>query len=544
MPSCRTREVLAHQAVMLHQDGLSRRAIARALGIGRNTVGKLLREHDRARRKQHSALEPPPRRTPRTKKIDAYRGEVEELLERYDGITAQRVLEELKKSRANGRVPYDGGDTALKELVRELRPKPKPAPSLETPKYGPGKMAESDWSPYTIDFTAAGRQTVQAFGYALPHCKRKSFYFFERSDLHALMDGHVQTFERFGGCAEQCKYDSQKAVVTRWEGSQPIYNVRFLAFCTYYRFRPLAVRRGHPNDKPVVERSFWELVRSFFSGRSFRDMVDLRAQLSWWLDNVCDTRVHKKTKRTPLEMFGSEEREHLVALAAHPYDTARVAYCVCSIDGYVCWAANRYAVPYEHVTDILPVRITQHEIFIYAADLRCVAQHELAPRGAGEDVGSHGRRKRQAASDLDQLCAAFEGMGEGGAEFFASLSMAQGRGSGYHARQILVLRERYTTADVLEALGHARAYGAYTHQAVERILTARAAPRRLDEHVTEQTRSLLEQRIGQSTTEPRDLRQYDRLPEQHDTSASEQLEQEDGWLDAHHPSIQTPSSND
>ena len=39
---------------------------------------------------------------------------------------------------------------------------------------------------------------------------------------------------------------------------------------------------------------------------------------------------------------------------------------------------GKQAVPYDHVTDLLPVRITQRELFVYAADLRCVARHELA----------------------------------------------------------------------------------------------------------------------------------------------------------------------
>src|SRR5690606_35370578 len=103
----------------------------------------------------------------------------------------------------------------------------------------------------------------------------------------------------------------------------------------------------------------------------------------------------------------------------------------------------------------------------------------------------------------------------------------------------------YSTVDVVGALRHASAFGAYRHQAVERILAARAAPRRLDEFVAERTLSLLEQRLGQSCTEPRDLSQYDRLPGQHavEESRSDRLE-EDACHDASHPSIQTPPSND
>ena len=45
-----------------------------------------------------------------------------------------------------------------------------------------------------------------------------------------------QAFARFEGCAHRCIYDSQKPVVLRWEGTQPIYNPRFLAFAAHYEF--------------------------------------------------------------------------------------------------------------------------------------------------------------------------------------------------------------------------------------------------------------------------------------------------------------------
>src|ERR1019366_6423544 len=50
-----------------------------------------------------------------------------------------------------------------------------------------------------------------------------------------------------------------------------------------------------------------------------------------------------------------------------------------------------------------------------------------------------------------------------------------------------LLRERYATADIDSALGHAAAFGALDHRAVERILAARSTPRTLDEYVAEDT---------------------------------------------------------
>jgi transposase len=349
-------------------------------------VRKILTQHACRREEGHKALEPKPERTPRQTKLDAHHKKVAELLSEYPDITAQRVFEELRSAG------YEGSYTQVKVYVRKVRPKPKVKPSLPTPTYGPGKMAESDWSPYTIDFTVAGPQQVQAFAYVLCSSRRKSFALYERSDFYALCDGHVHTFERFEGLSQVCKYDGQKAVVLGWEGRQPLYNPRFLAFSSYYEFRPQACRPNHPNDKPHVERAFWELERSFLNGRSFRDLEDMRQQLSTWERTVCDLRPHKKLKRTPLAMF-ADEAPYLISLPRHPYDTARVVYRVCSIDGFVCWDGNRYAVPYDHITDILPVRVTQDELFVYAADLACVARHELQSSVGGltSDLGFSGR---------------------------------------------------------------------------------------------------------------------------------------------------------
>jgi hypothetical protein len=226
-----------------------------------------------------------------------------------------------------------------------------------------------------------------------------------------------------------------------------------------------------------------------------------------------------------------------VPLPRHPYDTARVVYRLCSIDGFVAWEGNAYAVPYEHVTDILPVRITQRELFVYAADLSCIARHELAPRGKGlklDPAGLHPRPGRQSPVDLDQLRVAFEHMGGHAASFFRLMSAGPPRIWGHQARQILLLRERFTTADLDAALGHAASFGAFEHHAIGRILAARATPRTLDEYVAEQTVRRLADALGETRTAHRDLAEYDRIPGNPQPSSAARL----------HPPKETSCPND
>lgn len=497
------RQDLVHEVVLLARQKVPRRAIARAVRMSRNTVRKILEAHAEQREEGHVALAAPATRLPRASILDRFKGRVAELLKEYPNITAQRVFEILTSEG------FNGGYTSVKKYVRKVRPKPPPKPSLETPQWGLGKMAESDWTPCDVIYTTGITQRLQIFCYVLVHSARKFYQAYESYDLHALMAGHSEAFDRFNGCAERCKYDGQ-STVARWEGNQPIYNPLFLAFCAHYEMRPWAIR-GNPNLRPRVERSFWEKDQSFLNARKFRDIHDFRGQLAYWLDTIVD---HRKRRRTTALMRFAEEAPHLVPLPRHPYDTARVVYRVCSIDGFIDWQGNRYAVPYEHVTDILPVRITQRELFIYAPDIRCIARHELAPRGGGQKLdplGFHRRCSTRSAIDLDQLRVAYEGMGPGATEFFRSMSAGPARQWGHQARQVLLLRERYTTEALDAALLHAHRFGALRFDSVQRILEARYPARTLDEYVAAETADRLRQLLGDRKTQPRDLLEYDRL---------------------------------
>ena len=405
-----------HDVVLLTQQGMSRRAIARARRIGRNTVREILEQQKVSRSKEHTALTVKPV-VVRPSKLDPFRPRIEQLLLRYVDITAQRVFEVLKDEG------FTGGYSGVKRLVRRLRAKPPPKVSLETPPREPGDLAECDWSPYEVQFTNAPPMTVQAFGYALRYSTRKYFGFHEGNGLHPLMDGHRHAFARFSGAARRCKYDSQKPVVLRWEGGKPILNLKFVDFATYYEFSVVACTRASPNEKPRVERSFYELSLSFFRGRTFRDFADLKAQLTHWMDTVADLRPLKRMRRrSRLELF-AEEQPLLRPLPTHPYDTAKVLYKLCDVAGFIAWEGNWYSLPYDYVTDILPVRVTEDELFVYKADLTCIARHELAPRGAQKQQTLPGHRPIHAerGPDLDQLRRAFADLGDGAPEYIEAL---------------------------------------------------------------------------------------------------------------------------
>lgn len=302
-------------------------------------------------------------------------------------------------------------------------------------------------------------------------------------------------------------------MVARREGPDVIYQPRLLAFATHYGFEPQAVRPGKPNDKAFVERDLWDLERSFLNGRRFRDLEDMRAQARRWLTEVVDQRHHPKMRRRLIaEVFETDERAALRPLPAHPFDTARVVYRLCSIEGFIHWDGNRYSVPYEHVTALLAVRITQSELFVYGPNLACVAHHELLPRGRGQDSVLEAHRPPRLdgrGASLEIIREHFLALGEVAGDFLRGLVETHPRSAAYHARRILELRERYAAPDVAAAMAHALTFRALSANAVARIVEVRARPRTLDEYVAAETENKLRGLLSSERLQPRDLRSYD-----------------------------------
>jgi hypothetical protein len=131
------------------------------------------------------------------------------------------------------------------------------------------------------------------------------------------------------------------------------------------------------------------------------------------------------------------------------------------------------------VLDLVIVRVTEQEIFVYAADLSTLARHEKAPRGHREPVITPAHRSaKQPRHDVEALSARLGELGEQAALFAAGVCRAQ-RYRGTHLSDVLGLVERYHADDLLRAIERAVRYRAFDASVVVRILAATATPRPL-----------------------------------------------------------------
>jgi transposase len=482
-------EMIRNEVIRRWRGGATMRAIARALGVSRNTVSRIVGQVDQTRAGQES--ETPARRA---SLLDPYESIIQDLLGRYPDLTGVRLLEEL---RGRG---FTGNYTIVRRRLQALRPRTpqQPVRRFET---GPGAQAQMDYATYDLDFSEVGRRRVHLFSYVLGYSRRQYLRFVESQDMATTLQQHVRAFEHLGGVAATCLYDNMKVVVSGYDGDVPMYNPRFLAFATHYGYRPVACRPRRPQTKGKVERPFHYVETNLLCGRDFRDMEHLNEVTAWWLAEVADERIHRETRQSPRARHAEEVR-HLIPLPAAPYEVATMLYRSVTVEGCVAIQQNHYSVPWRYLGQLLPVRVTELEVIIYGPQLEEVARHRLLPRSARNQRSEQAQHRpvadqRQRQADLQER---FDQLGTTAGRFLEGLMQNQRYGRD-QAERVLALLGTYRRADVLAALERAVRYGAYSVAAVERILAAQARPRSVLETLAEQSgRSLPGPLEGPSTS--------------------------------------------
>ena len=251
-----------------------------------------------------------------------------------------------------------------------------------------------DDSTYTIDFSREGRRRVHLFSYLLAYSRRQYLHFVESQDFTTTIREHVRAFEYFQGVAATCLYDNMKVVVTKYDGDEPVYNTRFLGFATHYGYRPVACRPRRSQTKGKVERPFHYVEKNLLNGRTFRSLEHLNEVTRWWLANVADVRIHRGTKKRPLDAH-AEEQPHLLPLPAHPFETDLLQPVRSGKTIYVRFDLNDYSIPHTAI---------QRPLTLVASDTRIRildGQTEIVFRGCHAGIIIRGDGRIVVSSDSD-----------------------------------------------------------------------------------------------------------------------------------------------
>jgi hypothetical protein len=256
----------------LHRsEGLPIKAIARKLGISKNTVRRALRA-DEVPRYQ---------RAPKGSIADDAEPAIRKQLALCATMPATVVAE---------RIGWDRSITVLREKIGELRPLYLPQDPAGRTSYEPGGLVQDDFwfPPAEIPLghgkTATGDEVPPVLVMASGYSRWMLGLMIPSRHAEDLVLGTWLLLQQLGGVPRQLVWDNEGGVGKfRGYGRPPALSRQFAGLRGLLGCEVVVLPRREPEHKGIVERNNDYLERSFLPGRSFASPADFNAQMGEWM---------------------------------------------------------------------------------------------------------------------------------------------------------------------------------------------------------------------------------------------------------------------
>jgi transposase len=452
------------------------RGTAKETGISRNAVKRALTGR---------AFAFAPASCPRPSKLDPYKAKIGFLV-RDKNLSAIRVMEEISE------LGYRGGYSILKDYIRTIRPKSfkRPTPPIDHP---PGHEGQMDWSPHRV-ILSGRHQVVQTGSIVMCYSRWLFFRHFPDQTLESVIRLHEQAFKELGAVPEIMSYDNMTTVGCHRGTSEIWINPVFQKFADEYGFKILILPPGAKERHGKVERPFHYIENNFLAGREFLDMEDLNERADQWRAEKANVRIHGTLRQRPIDRL-QIERPYLKALSQHL--DARVYKEVGRLihpDFSVAIDTNRYSASPDLIGQHAKVRLYSDHLEIWVNQKLDCKHTYIQDRYKRQVLPEHEQLYKKMTGQSKLLEKAFLQLAHPAHSFYEGLKKHRRAAAGYHLQRILTYADRYGNDVVAGALAHAERYGAYSADAVLRILqgkkpNAKSTSRPLPENVRQWLRS-------------------------------------------------------
>jgi transposase len=476
--------------------GLNTTQIAGALSLDPRTVAYWLRQ-ERFRPRQSA---------PRTSKLDPFKAQIVQMLEKYPYSAAQ-VLQRLREQG------YGGGYSTVKAYVRTVRPKRQPA--FLKLAFAPGECAQADWGSWGSVRVGHTSRRLSFFVMVLCYSRLMYVEFTVSQTMEHFLACHQHAFAFFGGVPHSVMVDNLKsAVLKRALGEAPVLNPTYADFATHTGFRIVPCNVGKGNEKGRVENGVGYVKKNFLAGLDIADFRLLAPAVTHWLDTVANVRVHGETRTPPVELWHSE-KPYLHPLPLQPYDIATVSQVRASRQFRITLDTNRYSVPAHLAGQALTLKTYPDRLCLYHHH-HLVARHTRSYDRHGDfEDPDHPKpllEQRRKARD-HKLFMRFLALSPQAELYYRQLQQRR-LNPHHHVRQIVALSDIYSPEAVARALADALEYGAFAADYIANLLEQRArfTPQESPLHLTRRE-DLLELCL-----QPPDLSVYQEPPSTSDKS--------------------------
>ena len=280
-----------HEIQVLLDAGHTQAEVARLAKVSERSVRRIAGEP--AVEHVDDERERAKRRIGRPSKVARCRPLVEELLEEVDQDSAPlKSVEILRRARLDG---YDGGKTALYELIAELRPRSTPVKMRFEGL--PGEFSQHDFGQVRLRYLDGSRGVEKFFASRLKWSRWAAVDLTDSEGSETVIRTVADHFVLFGGMPLCAVFDRPKTVALKWNerGEVTEWNPVFAYAALELGFTAELCWPYRANQKGAVENLVGWVKGSFFKQRRFHDRDDLRQQLRQWVHEMNHQRPNRAT---------------------------------------------------------------------------------------------------------------------------------------------------------------------------------------------------------------------------------------------------------
>lgn len=342
--------------------GLGIRTIARAVGVSRNAVRRVLGSGSATGKE-----------VVRTEQLAPALETIRELHLLCRGNRV-RVWEELCAQGTE--VPYQ----TLTGFMRRHGIGVAQKERAGSYSFAPGEEMQHDTSPHDV-VVGEKKRRLQCAALILCHSRMlfaRCYPTFNRFHAKIFL---TEALLFLGGVARRCVIDNTNIVIAHGTGKNAVIAPEMEAFCERFGFAFLAHAVGDADRKGRIERPFAYIEGNFYPGRTFADLADLNRQLAQWCEKVNAKGRRHLGGSSPLTLFQSE-KPYLLPPPVYVPEVYALHPRVVDLEGMVHLHNNRYSVPEDLIGRRVEVRETQDKVTVLSGHA-VAACHDRMEDGAG-----------------------------------------------------------------------------------------------------------------------------------------------------------------
>jgi transposase len=395
--------------------------------------------------------------------LDPYREFIHVTLEKHPRLRATR-LHEMIRDRG-----YQGSVWPIRRFVARMRPSRHEA--FLRLSVLPGEQAQVDWASFGSIIVGRAKRGLSCFLMVLSWSRALFARFYLDQTTESFMRGHLAAFDAFGGVPRTILYDNLKSAVLEREGDAIRFHPTLLELAGHYRFLPKPVAPARGNEKGRVERAIRYVRDSFFAAREWSDLADLNAQALAWCDGQASDRPCPEDRsRSVREVFADEE-PRLLALPDDEFPTDEREDVEIGKTPYARFDLNDYSLPHRYTRCTLTVVASIDTVRVLDG-LETIAMHPRSwDRGKQLEIPEHiqdlqtFKRKGREHRTLDRLHHVAPH-----SQKLLNLVAERGGNIGSLTRRLSLLLERFTAAELDDAIARALAQGTPHLGAIRQLL--------------------------------------------------------------------------